>query len=125
MAIFVIQYFSFLGLTIWDEVVGQGGSGAIEVILHVQKGMTASILNMAASTYIILEGVMLAQWLRERDERKQGEAFDEAWVEGIEFGREETNQNWHAWYEQLRKAQLEGRPFDEPPPVNKKSDKKG
>ena len=52
---------------------------------------------------------MLAQWLRERDQRKQREAIKEA--------REEERKDWLAWYERLQDAQREGRPFDEPPPT--------
>ena len=52
---------------------------------------------------------MLAQWLRERDQRKQREAIKEA--------REEERQQWLAWYERLQDAQREGRPFDELPPT--------
>ena len=112
VVLFSIQYFIFLGLNIWKEIVSRGDSGTVQVILDVQKEMTASILNMAASTYIILEGVMLAQWLKDRDKRRQREAFDE--------GRDQTHQRWQAWYERMQSAQRDGRPFDEPPPVQKK-----
>ena len=115
MAIFVIQYFSFLGPTICGEVVSGSGIGAIEVTLNVQKGMTASILNMAASTYIILEGVMLAQWLRERDERKREER-----LEKIRGHAAEEVKEWRAWYERMKAAQREGLHFDEPPPGQKR-----
>ena len=49
---------------------------------------------------------MLAQWLRERDKRKQQEAIDQ------------VRQQWRAWYERMQAAQREGRPFDEPPPAD-------
>lgn len=112
IVIFVHQYFLFLGLTVWHEVAVRGGSGALEITLNVQKGMTASILNMAASTYIILEGVMLAQWLKERDRRKQEESF--------ERGRRAGQDQWRDWFERMQTAQREGRPFDEPPPGQRK-----
>ena len=54
---------------------------------------------------------MLAQWLRERDERKRKEA-----VRLVE--------EWRAWYGRMQAAKEEGRPFDEPPPMAAK-DKKG
>ena len=106
--IFAFQYLMFLGLTIWDEVVYQSSENAVQVVLAVQRGMTANILNMAASTYVALEGVMLAQWLRERDKRKEREA--------VERARQDERQEWQAWYERMQEAQREGRPFDEPPP---------
>jgi hypothetical protein len=110
--IFVFQYLVFLGLTIWDEVVYQTGNNTVQTILAVQRGMTANILNIAASAYVILEGVMLAHWLRERDKRKEQEAVEEAIK-----ARQEERRQWQAWYERWQDAQREGRPFDEPPPA--------
>ena len=57
---------------------------------------------------------MLAQWLRERDQRKQREAIKEA--------LEEERKDWLAWYERLQDAQREGRPFDELPPTAPRDD---
>ena len=114
--LFALQYFIFLGLNIWNEIANRSDSGTVQVVLSVQKEMTASILNMAASTYLILEGVMLAQWLKDRDKRKQREAFDEGKDEGRDEGSDETHQIWQAWYGRMQAAQREGLPFDEPPP---------
>ena len=116
VGLFVVQYFIFLGLTIWNETGSRGGDGAVQVILNVQKGMTAGILNMAASTYIILEGVMLAQWLRERDRRKQEER-----LERLRKADEEVGE-WRSWYARMQTARKEGLPFDEPPPGQKKDE---
>ena len=110
IVLFSIQYVIFLGLTIWNEIASRGDSGTVQVVLNVQKEMTASILNMAAGTYLILEGVMLAQWLRERDQRKREERLNR-----IRKADEELAE-WKAWYERLQAAQREGLPFDEPPP---------
>ena len=90
----------------------------MQTILAVQRGMTANILNIAASTYVALEGVMLAQWLKERDKRKEREAVERA-QEKVEEAQEKAvkvQQQWQAWYERMQAAQREGRPFDEPPP---------
>jgi len=106
--LFVIQYLAFLGLIIWSETYNSGGSDPVQVLINVQQGMTASILNMAASTYIVLEGVMLAQWLRERDKQREKES--------IERARADVNAEWQAWYERMQSAENKGQPFDEPPP---------
>lgn len=106
--IFAFQYLLFLGLTTWDELVYQSSENAIQVVLAVQRGMTANILNMVASTYVALEGVMLAQWLKERDKRKEREA--------VERARQDERREWQAWYERMQEAQQAGQPFDEPPP---------
>ena len=106
--IFALQYLVFLGLTIWDEVAYQASENTIQIVLAVQRGMTANILNIAASTYVALESVMLAQWLRERDKKKEKEAIEKA--------RQEERQEWQAWYERMQEAQSNGQHFDEPPP---------
>ena len=107
VVLFVIQYLAFLGLITWSETNNAGGRDPVQVLIAVQQGMTASILNMAASTYIVLEGVMLAQWLRERDKRREKEAINKA---------EAQVRQWEAWYERKQSAEKEGQPFDEPPP---------
>ena len=76
--IFSVEYLIFLGLTIWDEVHYQTGDNALQTVLAVRRGMTANILDIAASAYVVLEGVMLAQWLKERDQRKEREAIEKA-----------------------------------------------
>ena len=103
VVLFVLQYFAFLGLTIWNEVAGRGGSDAVQVVLNVQGGMTASILNIGVSTSIILEGVMLAQRLREREKRNQEERIEEA--------REEVERQWRAWYERMQSARKKAFPL--------------
>ncbi len=80
------------------------GDNALQTVLAVRRGMTANILDIVASAYVILEGVMLAQWLKERDQRKEREAV-------------KLNQQWQSWYERQQAAFREGRPFDEPPPA--------
>ena len=82
--------------------------------------MTASILNMAASIYSILEGFMLAQWLREREERRTEEAAErgreEGREEGKELGHRAERSAWRAWYELIQSARQAGLAFNEPPP---------
>ncbi len=57
---------------------------------------------------------MLAEWLRERDRRK----VEEILKKGREEGMQEKDRQWLEWYERLQAAQRDGRPFNEPPPVN-------
>ena len=51
---------------------------------------------------------MLAEWLREWDQRRVEKAREET--------REERDRLWEAWYERQQAAFREGKPFDEPPP---------
>ena len=114
--IFSVEYLIFLGLTIWDEVHYQTGDNALQTVLAVRRGMTANILDIAASAYVALEGVMLAQWLKERDQRKEREAIEKA-ERAVEQVAEER-QRWLAWYERMQEAQRAGQPFTEPPPAS-------
>ena len=116
--IFVTEYLLFLALTIWDEVVYQTGDNAVQTILAVQRGMSQNLLQIAGSAYVILEVYMLAEWLRERDQRRDREAVERAEAEAqrAEAARREANHKWRAWYWRQRAAFQDGRPFDEPPP---------
>ena len=123
--IFVTEYLLFLALTIWDEVVYQTGDNAVQTILAAQRGMSQNLLQIAGSAYVILEVYMLAEWLRERDQRKEREAVERAEAEArqaaaeaqrAEAARQELNHQWRAWYWRQRAAFQDGRPFDEPPP---------
>ena len=103
--VFILQYFSFLGLTIWEKVQQQQlGADLAEMVLTANRGMGPHIPNIVASAYVIVEGIMLAEWLREWDQRR------------VEKAREERDRIWEAWYERQQAAFREGKPFDEPPP---------
>ena len=113
-AIFVVQYLIFLGLTIYDVVVNQPAAGLVATILAVQRGMTANILNIAASAYAILEVYMLADWLREWDRNR----FRKSRQQAREARRRATaaEKASQAWYQRQQAALKAGIPFDEPPP---------
>ena len=109
--VFILQYFSFLGLTIWEKVQQQQlGADLAEMVLTANRGMGPHIPNIVASAYVIVEGIMLAEWLREWDQRR------------VEKAREEERRLWQAWYERQQAAFREGKPFDEPPPSGPASD---
>ena len=127
--IFVTEYLLFLALTIWDEVVYQTGDNAVQTILAVQRGMSQNLLQIAGSAYVILEVYMLAEWLRERDQRREQAAVERAEAEAqraeqaeaalqkaLREARQEANHQWRAWYWRQQAAIQDGRPFDEPPP---------
>ena len=82
-------------------------------------------LQIAGSAYVILEVYMLAEWLRERDQRREqaaverAERAEQAEAEARqreEAARRELNHQWRAWYWRQQAAFQNGRPFDEPPP---------
>ena len=129
--VFILQYFSFLGLTIWEKVQQQQlGEDLAEMVLTANRGMGPHIPNIVASAYVIVEGIMLAEWLREWDQRRVERAEErgvekgrgEGLEEGLEKGRDAERQLWEAWYERHQTALREGKPFDEPPPSGPASD---
>ena len=82
-------------------------------------------MQIAGSAYVILEVYMLAEWLRERDQRREQAAVERAEAEAqraeqaeaaLREARREANHQWRAWYWRQRAAIQDGRPFDEPPP---------
>ena len=120
--VFILQYFSFLGLTIWEKVQQQQlGADLAEMVLTANRGMGPHIPNIVASAYVIVEGIMLAEWLREWDQRRVERAEKRGLEEGLEKAREERRL-WEAWYERQQAAFREGKPFDEPPPSSPESD---
>ena len=117
--VFILQYFSFLGLTIWEKVQQQQlGADLAEMVLTANRGMGPHIPNIVASAYVIVEGIMLAEWLREWDQRR----VERAEERGVEKGRGERDRLWEAWYERQQAAFREGKSFDEPPPSGPASD---
>ena len=67
---------------------------------------------------------MLAEWLRERDQRRVERAEERGRGEGLEEGLEKAREErrlWEAWYERQQAAFREGKLFDEPPPSADKS----
>lgn len=120
-AIFVVQYLIFLGLTIYDVLVNQPAAGLVATILAVQRGMTANILNIAASAYATLEVYMLADWLREWDRNRLRKSRQQARTERQQRQQEAqqakaAEKASQAWYHRQQAAFQAGIPFDEPPP---------
>lgn len=127
--IFAAEYLLLLALTLGDEVVYRTGDNAVQTILAIQRGMSGNLLQIAGSAYVILEAYMLAEWLRERDQRREREAVERAEraeaealqrAEALQEARREAlrelNHKWRAWYWRQQAAFRDGRPFDEPPP---------
>ena len=111
VALFSGQFLLLLILVVLEQFMAIPWATAI---LNLYRGMGPIILPMVGSTYVALEGIMLAEWLRERDRRKVEEILEK----GREEGMQEKDRQWLEWYERLQAAQRDGRPFNEPPPVN-------
>ena len=80
-----------------------------------------AILSVTLMVLVVEGGKMVADAFRERlhqTERRRGreEGLEAGREEGLEAGREEERAKWQDWLERKQAAELENRPFDEPPP---------
>ena len=91
----------------WYEVFERTGDDGFATALAIGRGLEPFVVIAIVTTVIVVEGyAMLAErYFKERYER------------GRQEGHEEADRAWRAWYERMRAAQAEGKPFDEPPPV--------
>ena len=107
----------------WYEVFVRTDDDAFATALAIGRGLEPFVVIAIVTTVIVVEGTaMLAErYFQERYERGRQKGLEEGiekgLEEGIEKGLEESDRAWRAWYERMRAAQAEGKPFDEPPPV--------
>ena len=90
VGLFSGQFLALLVLVILEQYLDLAW---VTHILNIYRAMSPIILPMVGSAYVLLEAIMLAEWLRERDRRKAEEMKQEGIVagrqEGIAAGREE------------------------------------
>ena len=71
-------------------------------------------LPMVLANYIRVKLVEPAKERLRAEGRAEGR---EQWLEqGLEQGRTQANAAWYDWNERRKKAEVDGVPFDEPPP---------
>ena len=100
-----IYVMTFAGLTVllWLDL-GQHQRGPVSVIslLAIVSASAAGIALFAALSWEVLRAmVLLAPMLKK-------------WIE--ERARQETHERWEAWLKRREEAEVNGQPFDEPPP---------
>ena len=111
------------------KIENRGDSHPVEVLLSIAEGVSVTGLALAVTTVAIMEGVqlpmVLANYIRVKlvepaKERLRAEGRAEGreqWLEqGLEQGRTQANAAWYDWNERRKKAEVDGVPFDEPPP---------
>ena len=111
----------------WYEVFARTDDDAFATALAIGRGLEPFVVISIVTTVIVVEGTaMLAErYFQERYERgrqkglEEGieKGLEEGIEKGLEQGHEKSDRAWRAWYERMRAAQAEGKPFDEPPPV--------
>ena len=83
---------------------------------------SATLVSIVGASYtffvtVVERSYYMVFWAREKIKTQLEEARREARREGSVEGESKRDKAWRAWYERMRAAQVEGRVFDEPPPV--------
>ena len=110
--ILVVQFLTFLAINAFKVTTGENPGDALDIITGAYEKTSSQAFSILLTTYSLTEVIMLASWLRERDQ----ERVEKAKEQGRQEGEETANQRWQDWYERLQAAQREGREFNEPPP---------
>ncbi len=100
-------------VAVWYEiyyVVNDSTSATIKAILI--DAVAAAALGIyiigTVDTYMVLSKLILEKYLNNR------------FVAGEAKGRQQANEEWHAWYNRMMEAREQGEEFDEPPPQSSK-----
>ena len=81
-----------LGVVCWNEIVEEKGDTALGTVSAIGQAMAQFVILMGAVALLVVEGIPMfaEQFLRRRE------------AEGREKGREERDQEWRQFYEELR-----------------------
>ena len=118
--ILIVQFLGFLGLNAYRVATGGNPGDALDIITGAYKETSSQSFSILLMAYTLTEVIMLASWLRERDQEREQKAKEQGLQEGRQEGRQEgqevKDREWRAWYERYQVALREGREFSEPPP---------
>ena len=106
--ILIVQFLAFLAINAFKAATRENPGDALDIITKAYEDTSSQAFSILLMAYTLTEVIMLASWLRERDQQREQEAE--------ERGRQETDQEWRDWFERYQLAQQEGREFNEPPP---------
>ena len=128
----------------WHENTAGGHVGLSEIAIAVVRGsspaaplipiyalMVISTLDVVGSVTMVTYRYLSAKFLKPLHDRLRQEGLEKGLEEGLEKGREEglekgreENQiRWVAWNQRRLLAELNGEPFDEPPPGSNENGK--
>ena len=113
-ALFVIQSMTGIGVVVWHAVLQDEGPLATALVVWERS---APIIGTSAGTAIIITEVgrslmvlakSLEDWLEKKREKRREQDRAE--------GRAEERAKWEAWNSRRIAAEMDNKPFDEPPP---------
>ena len=118
--ILIVQFLAFLAINAFKAATRENPGDALDIITKAYEDTSSQAFSILLMAYTLTEVIMLASWLRERDQQKEQEAEERGrqlgLQEGQQKGREKTHQEWRDWYERYQVALREGREFNDPPP---------
>ena len=110
--ILIVQFLAFLAINAFKAATRENPGDAMDIITEAYEKTSSQAFSILLMAYTLTEVIMLASWLRERDQQKEQEAEER----GRQEGRKKTHQEWRDWFERYQVALREGREFNEPPP---------
>ena len=116
--ILIVQFLAFLGINAFKVATGENPGDVLDIITGAYEKTSSQAFSILLTTYTLTEVMMLASWLRERDQERVEKAKEQGRQEGLQEGEETANQRWQDWLERRESAAREGRDFDEPPPAS-------
>ena len=114
--ILIVQFITFMGINAYKVITRDNPQDILDVITGAYEKTSSQSFGILLTAYTLTEVIMLASWLRERDQEREQKAEERGRQEGWQEGHEKRDQEWRAWYERYQAAQREGREFNEPPP---------
>lgn len=94
----------------WDFLGNTGLDGASSGIVKTGGSLAPLVVVSVTLMILVVEGgTMVADTFRRQLQER-------ARRRGHEEGREEERARWEQWFARMQAAELENRPFDEPPP---------
>ena len=107
--LFSLQFVAVVGFITWHEINSKTANPWLDSLIAVGETMSGLTVAIAAESLVLTETVMvLAQWYKERSERKAAEATAE------------NQQKWEEWNRRREQAAIEGVEFTEPHPSLKR-----
>lgn len=101
----------------WTFLEGIGLGGVPSGLVRM-GGSLAPLVFVSVTLMILVSegGTMVADAFREQLEKRRERARERGREEGIAAGLAEERARWQDWLARKQAAELEDRPFDEPPP---------
>ena len=98
----------------WDFLRSTGLGEAPGAVVRMGSSFAPLVVVSVTVMILVVEGgTMVADAFRKQ---LQERAHQRGHEEGLVRGREEERARWEEWLEKKQAAELEERPFDEPPP---------